>query len=406
MKKQVNTDDLEIGMYVYELDRPWLDTPFLFQGFTINTAEDIKKIKECCKFVYIIEDQRLQAPEPSHPAEIGAIKSSTVKGLPEKPVQYENKSSVEKELGIAKQTYHSLTKEIYGLVQNIRLGEKISAKQLSSAADQMVDSIIRNPDAFFWLSKLKKINTYAYNHAIDSSALAVAFGRHLGFSKDELSDISIGVLLCDIGNTKLDKKLLSKPGRLTQGEKEQVKQHVAYSVEIMRTSKGINDVSIGIAHSHHERFNGSGYPQGLVGNDIPIGGRIAAIVDYYDAITSDRAYNPGLPPHLAIRKLYERRNIDFQEELVEQFIQTLGVYPTGSLVELNTGEVGIVLSQNRTRALRPKIMLILDKDKVAYGIFPTIDLITDPKDENGNIVEISKAVEAHTYGIDPKDYYL
>lgn len=406
MKKQVSTDDLEFGMYVYELDRPWLGTPFLFQGFTICADEDIRKLQECCKYVYIIEDQRLEEPEPLTAVTTHSASSRKIKGLPKKRTLYENKISVEKELGVAKEAYHNLTKEIYGLVQNIRLGQKISSKQISHAANHMVDSIIRNPDAFFWLSKLKKIDTYAYNHAIDSSALAVAFGRHLGFAKEGLNDIAIGVLLCDIGNTRLPRKLLSKPGRLSRDDRDIIKQHVTYSVEIMKESQGISEVAIEIAYTHHERFSGNGYPRGLAGNDIPIGGRIAAIVDYYDAITSDRPYNPGLPPHLAIRKLYERRSSDFQEELVEQFIQTLGIYPTGSLVELSTGEVGIVIHQNRSRALRPKIMLILDKDKVAYGIFPTIDLITDPKDEDGNIIEIAKAVEPRTYGIDPKDYYM
>lgn len=406
MKMKVSTDDLQIGMYVYELDRPWLETKFLFQGFTINSQEDIKQLQECCDYVYVIEEQHLEPRELSRPAETVSNKVRTIKGLPANPVHYTDTSSVEKELGYAKEAYHTLTKEIYGLVQNIRLGQSVNSREVAKAVDSMVDSIIRNPDAFFWLSKLKKLNTYAYNHAIDSSALAIALGRHLGFGKSELNDLAIGVLLCDIGNTRLPKKLFGKPGRLSPTDRELVKQHVTYSVEIMKSMNSVSEVSIAITYTHHERFNGSGYPQGLVGNEIPIGGRIAAIVDYYDAITSDRTYNPALSPHIAIRKLYERRNVDFQEELVEQFIQTLGVYPTGSLVELSTGEVGVVLSQNRLRALRPKIMLILDKDKVAYGIFPTIDLITEPMDEEGKPIEIVKAIEPRTYGIDPKDYYL
>lgn len=406
MKKQIRTEDIAIGMYVHELDRPWIETSFLFQGFTINTPEDIKKLKECCEFVYIIEEQQLEKPALARPTETPPKKPQAVEGLPSIRIEYEDKVGVEKELGIAREAHQSLTKEIYGLIDSIRIGHKLSAKEVTRAVDQMVDSIIRNPDAFFWLTKLKKVDTYAYNHAVDSSALAVAFGRHLGFGKEELSDLAIGVLLCDIGNTRLPRNLLRKPGRLSPSDRETVRQHVLHSVEILESTNGISDASIEIAYTHHERYNGSGYPRGLKGNEIPIGGRIAAIVDYYDAITSDRPYKPALSPHLAIRKLYERRNTDFQEELVEQFIQTLGIYPTGSLIELSTGEVGIVLSQNRLRALRPKVMLILDKEKIAYGIFPILDLITEPTDEDGNPVEILKAVEPNTYGIDPKDYYL
>lgn len=406
MKKKIDSEQIELGMYIYELDRPWTETPFLFQGFNVSSEEDIKQLKACCDYVYVIEEQHLQSVELSRPSDKPAKAVAQLEGLPEKPVHYKDSSSVEKELGPAKQSYETLFKEVRELVQNIHLGLNIDTNQITKAVDSMVESIIRNPDAFFWLSKLKELNSYAYNHAIDSSALAVALGRNLGFSKEELSELAIGVLLCDIGNTKLPRALFSKPGHLSAEDRETVKRHVNHSVAIMRATKNISELAINIAYTHHERFDGSGYPRGLQGNDIPIGGRIAAIVDYYDAITSDRPYNSALAPHLAIRKLYERRNTLFQEELVEQFIQTLGVYPTGSLVELSTGEVGIVIAQNRLRALRPKIMLILDKDKVAYGIYPTIDLISEQSDKEGRPIEILRAVEPHTYGINPKDFYL
>jgi HD-GYP domain-containing protein (c-di-GMP phosphodiesterase class II) len=404
--RKVGTDELEIGMYVQELDRPWIETPFLFQGFTINTAEDIEKLKEFCDYVFITEEQHLMRPELARPTDTAANRTVSVKGLPSTPVHYQDQVGVEQELGVARSAHHNLTKEVHALVGSIRIGRDISAREIAKAVEQMIDSIIRNPDAFFWLTMLKKVDSYAYHHAVDSSALAVAFGRHLGFGKEELNDLAIGVLLCDIGNTRLPKSLLRKPGKLSPDDREMIRQHVAHTVDIMKAIPGISETAVEIAYTHHERFNGSGYPRGLKGNEIPIGGRIAAIVDYYDAITSDRPYNPALSSHLAIRRLYERRNVDFQEELVEQFIQTLGVYPTGSLVELSTGEVGVVLSQNRLRALRPKVMLILDKNKVAYGIFPTLDLIAEPRDSEGNIIEILRAVEPNTYGIDPKNYYL
>ena len=404
--RKVGTDELEIGMYVQELDRPWIETPFLFQGFTINTPEDIEKLKEFCDYVFITEEQHLVRPELARPTDTAANRAVSVKGLPSTPVHYQDQASVEQELGVARSAHHNLTKEVHALVGSIRIGRDISAREIAKAVEQMIDSIIRNPDAFFWLTMLKKVDSYAYHHAVDSSALAVAFGRHLGFGKEELNDLAIGVLLCDIGNTRLPKSLLRKPGKLSPDDREMIRQHVSHTVDIMKAIPGISETAVEIAYTHHERFNGNGYPRGLKGNEIPIGGRIAAIVDYYDAITSDRPYNPALSSHLAIRRLYEHRNVYFQEELVEQFIQTLGVYPTGSLVELSTGEVGVVLSQNRLRALRPKVMLILDKNKVAYGIFPTLDLIAEPRDSEGNIIEILRAVEPNTYGIDPKNYYL
>lgn len=155
--------------------------------------------------------------------------------------------------------------------------------------------------------------------------------------------------------------------------------------------------------THHERFDGTGYPHGMSGTSIPMFGRIAAIVDSYDAMTSDRSYKKAITPHQALRVLYSECNKVFQEELVEQFIQCLGVYPTGSLVELTSGEVGIVISQNRMRRLRPKIMLILDSNKVALKGFETIDL--DRKD-TARQLEISKSIDPGSYGIDPREYYI
>jgi hypothetical protein len=156
---------------------------------------------------------------------------------------------------------------------------------------------------------------------------------------------------------------------------------------------------------HHERFNGSGYPNGLKGKEIPIFSRMASIVDTYDAIINDRPYARAISPHEAIRELYDLRDIAFQAELVEAFIQAIGVYPIGTLVELSTGQVGVVISQNKIRHLKPKVMLILDQDKIAYKISPIIDLLHESTDKNGNPIIISNVLEPNSYGIKPEEIY-
>jgi HD-GYP domain-containing protein (c-di-GMP phosphodiesterase class II) len=196
---------------------------------------------------------------------------------------------------------------------------------------------------------------------------------------------------------------LNKPGRLSPDEYHVMQKHVEYGVDIVTRITGSSVEMIDMVKAHHERFDGSGYPLGIRGSDIPLFGRVAGILDCYDAITSDRSYQRAISPHQALRVLYSARNTAFQEELVEQFIQCLGVYPTGSLVEMVSGEVGIVIGQNRVRRLRPKVMLILDQNKVAMKNFETIDLDHEMPEKN---LEIASVLPPGTYGINPKEFYL
>ncbi|NIO41094.1 MAG: HD-GYP domain-containing protein, partial [Burkholderiales bacterium] len=194
--------------------------------------------------------------------------------------------------------------------------------------------------------------------------------------------------------------------KLTLAEFKVVQKHVLHSVEIMSNTSGVSPAAIEIAHTHHERNNGSGYPRKLADKEIPVFGKLAAIIDCYDAMTSERVYRPAISSHKALRKLYARRDQEFQTVLVEQFIQCLGVYPVGSLVELSSGEVGVVLSQNRVRRLRPKIMVILDKNKKPTKSAPIIDLMVELTDSSGNPLDIKEVVEPAVYGIDPKEFFL
>jgi HD-GYP domain-containing protein (c-di-GMP phosphodiesterase class II) len=216
----------------------------------------------------------------------------------------------------------------------------------------------------------------------------------------------MGALLFDVGKMRLPEKLINNSNRYNQYEFKLVKQHVQHSVDIVRSIGGISEDVVSMVQTHHERHNGSGYPVGIKGNSIPIFGRIAGIVDCYDAIISERPFAYAISPHNAIKKLYEWRNIDFQAELVEQFIQVVGIYPVGTVVELSDGRVGVVFAQNRVWRLRPQIMLLLDENKEAYSDFDIINLMTVTKDTAGNSLDIARSVEPGMYGIDPEQFYL
>ena len=193
---------------------------------------------------------------------------------------------------------------------------------------------------------------------------------------------------------------------MSRGEFEIIKTHVDIGVKMLKdTTEATRDVLEMIA-THHERHNGKGYPKKLKGTEIPIFGRIAAIADCYDAMTSERSYAPAVSPSFAVRKLYEWRDIDFQAELVEEFIQAIGIYPAGTLVELSTGEVGIVIAENRERRLRPKVLLLLDEQKLPLKESLMLNLRDIEYTETGEPLDIIASLEPGAYGISPDSIYL
>jgi putative nucleotidyltransferase with HDIG domain len=263
----------------------------------------------------------------------------------------------------------------------------------------MVESVIRNPDALVCLAQLKKRDEYTVTHSMRVCILALTFGRHLDFTAEELNLLGLGALLHDVGKMKIPESILNKPDRLTPEEFEIIKTHVPHGVAILESHPGIPKAAIELVHSHHERYNGAGYIRGLKGDNIGLFGSIGAIVDCYDAITSDRVYHAGISSYDALGVMYSARRRDYHPELVEQFIQCMGVYPIGCLVEFNTGSVGVVVSVNRERRLRPRVSMVLMPDKTPYTPAKIVDLMQHDTD-----LEIRKVLPAGSFGINPVDH--
>ncbi len=404
MKKRIGVKQLRYGMWVSEPDRPWLETPFLFQGFEIQSQEEIETLKDICEHVYI--DTELGCDVDDHPRASSSSTDNPAAHTKREHINYQDQTSVQEELEAAKEIYADSQAVLAEIMEGVRLDKKINPRQVKQTVASMANSVIRNPNAFALLTKLKTKDSYTYSHCLDVCALTLIFGRHLGFAKEEMEVLGAGALLLDIGKLRIPRELLEKPGKLTPAEFKIIKTHVDHSVDMMSQTNGILADSIEIAHTHHERDNGCGYPRKLVDKEIPIFGKIAAIVDCYDAMTSERAYRRAISAHKALRKLYASRDKEFQGVLVEQFIQCIGVYPVGSLVELSTGEVGVVLSQNRLRRLRPEVMLILDKHKKPVESGPVIDLMKELSDSSGHPLEIKEVLEPGAYGVDPKEFFL
>ncbi|MDH5611032.1 MAG: HD-GYP domain-containing protein [Gammaproteobacteria bacterium] len=403
MERKVSTFDLKIGMHVSNLDRPWLDTPFLLQGFIIEDKDDIKALQQHCQYVFIDTEKGDEAKnymdeKPSLPS------SSYVEDFLDggtKRVSYEEKQSAFHELPAAETALETATDKVARLMDNLKAGENLDITAVRNAVQPILESVIRNSDALLWVSEMKKKDAYTYSHSLDNCSLGIAFGRHLGLYKEDLRNLAMGLLLMDVGKVKVSDEILNKTGTLSVEEFKEMKNHVHYGVEMLRNTHGMNDTIINVVLTHHERFDGSGYPSGLKGKEVPVYGRIAAIIDCYTAMTGNSTYRVAMAPHKALQTIYNWRNKYFQDELVEQFLQCLGVYPTGSLVEMSSGEVGMIMSQNRVQRLKPKIMMLLDENKKPYEVSKIVDLTVDTMDASGLELTIISGLQPGAYGIDP-----
>ncbi len=395
-------------MYVSSLDRPWLDTPFLMQGFIIQDPDEILLLKKYCEHVFIDTDKGVDTEQYIHEAQKLKSHERIERCIVDntKLVEYVDTKTSTEEMPVARMAIDDASNRVVSLMESVKSGNNVDIKQVKGVVEPILESIVRNPEALMWLTQMRHKDSYTYSHSVDNCALAIAFGRHLGLPKDDLNTLATGLLVMDIGKMKIPPEVLNKTEPLTEDEFRLVRGHVGHSVDILKKSEGIGVDIINIALTHHERFDGSGYPSGLVGVQTPVYGRIAAIIDCYDAMTSKRPYGSPVSAYAALQEIYNWRNKYFQEELVEQFLQCLGVFPTGSLVEMHSGEVAIVMAQNKTRRMSPQIMLLLDKNKKAYSEYQVINLNNQPSEYDENPLTIFRGLDPGAYGIDSAEFYL
>ncbi len=411
--KKIYVHQLEPGMYVSGLDRPWLETPFYLQGFMIQNSSDVQKLSLYCDYVYVdyrrsVANLDLQVSHKlSHNRKLGVATTPFTQELATRRIiEYNDRVAVTSEIREANSAYQQIKTEFDNMASRIGSGKALNISNLNDVVTPLVDSVIRNPGASIWLARLKSQDSYTYRHCIAVAIWCSVIGRQIGLPKKELALLSMGGMLLDIGKLKIPGAVLNKKKQLSEREFSLVKKHVDLSLKMATdASRKIPQAVMDMIACHHERFNGSGYPHSLQGTEIPLYARIAAIADCYDAITSQRVYAKPIPHALAIKKIYEWRGYDFQPELIEAFIQAVGIYPTGTMVELSSGEVGIVVKENPGKRLRPQVLVILDRDKQLLADFNEIDLASDIDPEH-KAVEIVKTLEPGAYGLDPEALYI
>jgi len=407
---KVLVQDLQFGMYVSKLDRPWTETPFLFQGFVITDSETIQQLSEYCQHVYVDAeisqvDIRSSAarivnkpkPEPK-PARIRHRIGQHDEQNDDKQELFkysEFKQELTHAVGIHKST-HNYIKTV---MQDVRVGHSIDTNNAKLLVSDLVDSVVTNATALLWLTNLKERDEYTSQHSLNVCILTLVFGRHLGLSNEVLNRIGVGALLHDIGKLRVPLNILNKPSTLTDQEFGIIKKHPVYGFDLLKNKPGLHEISMDIIQHHHERLNGSGYPDGLTGEYISQYTKMVSIIDVYDAITSKRVYHDEATPYDALNILYQDSDKKIDRELLEQFIKCVGIYPVGSVVELNTGDIGIVVATSEKHHLHPVLMLVLDKNKKHYEHRKFINL-AHPKFVNQKTpLSIIKIIAPETVGI-------
>lgn len=517
LREKIPATELQIGMFVSELDRPWLGTPFLLEGVLIEEQAQIDTLVNLCEHVFIDRQLSIGA---AHQAATPFIASTTVnkivtkkivvnapqadtKVVSESPkekfsfydVLKEIKQSQQKQVAPSLKNIppikHSaptsasnpstsinsqaeedgvslsqhIKNDVTGLFASLKgwkgkdnlntdkaklLADHLARKQekgskelnpvekeivevypafeksqiatravfealaqdkhidihnVHEAIDGMVESIERNPDALMWLAKLKQTDNDAYNHAMNVSITMMALANFMALPRKQVKEIGMAGLLQDIGKAKIDFELMHKQGKITLEDFEKIKQHVGYATDALKITENIPASVVQTVAQHHERIDGSGYPQKLSGKQISLTGQLAGLIDTYCALTTDRVYAKGVYNQEALEVIQGLRNTKFSGVLIDQLVQFLGMYPVTSLVELNTGEVGVVIEQNSVRRLQPRVMVLLSPDKTKNPFPTTINLMLNPQTPSGEPYKIVRGLPPNSYGLSPNNYY-
>ncbi|WP_444998051.1 HD-GYP domain-containing protein [Aliikangiella sp. IMCC44359] len=395
---KVYSEDLEPGMFVSELDCDWSESSFLLQGFTVEGQEDIDLVKSQCKFVYV--DFKTDEDFQRHKLETS--KSSTYR-LKMKSSLSERNYNLREKLKPALDRRKKTSKIVKSVMDKIMLGEDFEIHGVRESVKENVKSVLQNQEAMLMMTMLKSKNESVAEHSFNVSILSIGFAKSLGFSEAQLEDIGMAALFHDIGQVKVDQKIILKKGKLNQNEKAEVSKHTQYGFEILSAKSGLTPSCIDVAYSHHERLSGQGYPRGLKGDQISTNVRIVSIIEVFDSLTSHQTYRKGMSVMDAYKILMAGKNTHFDEALILKFIKWRSIYPPGCIVEMENGEVGIVIKAHKEHKLKPKVLLVLNEYKQPRQerMIDMTQLVLDPESKPYKII---RAYENMAFGIDLQQY--
>ena len=351
MRKKVAENQLTVGMFVHGFDESWLKHPFWRSKFLIKEAAILQEVQSSGISDCWIDLSKGQDIQPGKPREVPTVA----------PVEKQLSPKLERvpltqELQEAARLRQRSAQTMKRLFAEVRLGNAIEPAECVALVDDVVDSIDRHPDALLSLVRLKTADEYTYMHSVAVCALMVSLGRQLGLDDDQCREAGMAGMLHDLGKAAMPQDVLNKPGKLTPEEFDIIKTHPRRGFEMLLEGANVSDGVKDVCLHHHERYDGTGYPDKLAGEKISLLARMGAVCDVYDAVTSDRPYKAGWDPANALAQMATWKG-HFDTTVFQTFVKSVGIYPTGSLVKMRSGRLAVVLEQNPAALTKPRVKI-------------------------------------------------
>lgn len=381
MLKRIHIEQLRLGMYIHELGGSWMENPFWRTSFLLDNPKDLKTaLSTRIRELWIDTSRGLDIEvndaesEPAVTEEVVAEEVENTLAQANTPVKAAFRSTLTQEAAVAVKICSSSKNAVSSMFKETRMGQALNAEDALPIVEEISNSVLRNPGALISLARLKDKDDYTYMHSVAVCALMVSLAKQLDLDDEQIRQAGMAGLLHDIGKMMIPEEILNKPGKLTEEEFIAVKSHPSEGYKILLEGRGVSEVSLDVCLHHHEKIDGSGYPERLSDEQISLYAKMSSVCDVYDAITSNRPYKDGWEPAESIRKMAEWSRGHFDQRIFQAFVRSIGIYPIGSLVRLESNRLAVVIEQSEKSLLTPVVKIFFSIKSNARILHELMDL--------------------------------